>query len=115
MQHPPQKGEGFSKTDSTQYCNSRDTQNQEGAQLLAALPMHKIQQNGSIRDYSKHSDKIRNETEEKKNRASRRMKQEETQKQSKLFYSKSSTLYFAFVNIVLEFHKLITALPKFKI
>ena len=40
------------------------------------------------------------------------MKQEETQKQSKLFYSKSSTLYFAFMNIVLEFHKQVTALSK---
>ena len=43
------------------------------------------------------------------------MKQEETQKQSKLFYSKGSTLYFAFMNIVLEFHELITALSKFQI
>ena len=53
---PPQEREGFSKTDSTQYCNSRNTQNQEGAQLLTAPPMHEIQQNGSIRDYSKYSD-----------------------------------------------------------
>ena len=43
------------------------------------------------------------------------MKQEETQKYSKLSYSKSSTLYFAFMTIVLEFYKLITALPKFEI
>ena len=48
MQHPWER-EGFSKTDSTQYCNSRDTQNQEGAQLLAAPPMHKIQQNGAAK------------------------------------------------------------------
>ena len=53
----PWEREGFSKTDSTQYCNSRDTQNREGAQLLAAPPMRKIQQNGSIRDYLNHSDK----------------------------------------------------------
>ena len=41
---PSWESEGFSKADSTKYCNSRDTQNQEGAQLLAAPPMHKIQQ-----------------------------------------------------------------------
>ena len=33
----------------------------------------------------------------------------------KLYYSKSITLYFSFTNIVLEIHKLITALPKFEI
>ena len=54
-------------------------------------------------------------TGDKSNRASKRMKQEETQKQSKLFKVKSSTLYFAFMKIVLEFHKQITALSKFKI
>ena len=53
----PQEKEGFSKTESTQYCDPRDTQNQEGTQLLATPPIHKIQQNGSIRDYSKYSDK----------------------------------------------------------
>ena len=111
----PWEREGFSKTDSTQYCNSRNTQNREEAQLVAAPPMHKIQQNGSIRDYSNTQTRTRNETEDKKNRTSRRMKQEETQKWSKLFYSKSSTLYFAFINIVLEFHKLITALPNSKL
>ena len=41
------------------------------------------------------------------------MKQEETQRERKLYYSKSITLYFAFMNIVLGIHKLITALPKF--
>ena len=54
---PLREREGFSKTDSTQYCNSTDTQNPEGAQLLAAPPMHKIQQNGSIKDYLNHTDK----------------------------------------------------------
>ena len=39
----PQEREGFSKTDSTQYCNSRNTQNQEEAQPLAAPQMHQIQ------------------------------------------------------------------------
>ena len=53
----PWEREGFSKTDSTDYCNSRDTQNPERAQLLAVPSMHKIQQIGSIRDYSKYSDK----------------------------------------------------------
>ena len=53
----PRDREGFNKTESTQYCNSRDTHNWEWAQLLAAPPMHKIQPNGSIRDYLKHSDK----------------------------------------------------------
>ena len=48
----PQEREGFSKTDRTQYCDSRNTQNQEEAQLLAAPPMHQIQPNGSIKDYS---------------------------------------------------------------
>ena len=58
MQHPRER-EGFSKTDSTQYCrsNSRDTQNQEGVDLLAAPPMHKIQQNGNIKDYLNHTDR----------------------------------------------------------
>ena len=41
------------------------------------------------------------------------MKQKETQKERKLYYSKSVTLYFTFMNIVLENHELITALQKF--
>ena len=52
----PQEREGFSEIDSTQYCNSRNTQNQEEAQLLAISPMHQIQPNGSIKDYLKHTD-----------------------------------------------------------
>ena len=52
----PQEREGFSETDSTQYCNSRNTQNREEAQLLAAPPMHQIQPNGSIEDYLRHTD-----------------------------------------------------------
>ena len=54
---PLRKGRDSVKLTAPQYCNSRDTQNREGAQLLAAPPMHKIQQNGSIRDYLNHSDK----------------------------------------------------------
>ena len=53
---PPREREGFSETDSTQYCNSRNTQNQEEAQLLAAPPMHQIQPNGSIKDYLRYTD-----------------------------------------------------------
>ena len=56
MQHPPGEREGFSETDSTQYCNSRNTQNREEAQLLAAPPMHQIQSNGSIKDYLRYTD-----------------------------------------------------------
>ena len=36
-----------------------------------------------------------------------------TKSERKLYYSKSVTLYFTLVNIVLEIHKLIMALPKF--
>ena len=53
---PPWEREGFSETDSTQYCNSRNTQNREEAQLLAAPPMHQIQPNGSIKDYLRYTD-----------------------------------------------------------
>ena len=110
----PQEREGFSETDSTQYCNSRNTQNQKEAQLQTALPMHQIQPNGSIKDYFKrHRREQGTQTEDKKSKAPRRMNQEETQKERKLYCSKSVTLYFAFMNIVLEIHKLITALPKF--
>ena len=52
----PQEREGFSETDSTQDCNSRNTQNQEEAQFLATSPMHQIQPNGSIKDYLRHTD-----------------------------------------------------------
>ena len=52
----PQEREGFSETDSTQYCNSKKHQNREEGQLLAAPPMHQIQPNGSIKDYLRHTD-----------------------------------------------------------
>ena len=77
MQHPPQEREGFSKTDSTQYCNSKTPRTEEGAQLLAAPPMHEIQQGETLKDYLKHPDETRDKTEDERNRASRRMKQEE--------------------------------------
>ena len=52
----PQEREGFSETDSTQYCNSKKYQNREEAQLLAAPPMHQIQPNRSIKNYLRHTD-----------------------------------------------------------
>ena len=52
----PQEREGFSKTDSTQYCNSKKHQNGEEAQLLAAPPMHQIQPNRSTKDHLRHTD-----------------------------------------------------------
>ena len=55
MQHPWER-EGFSITDSIQYCNSKKHQNQEEAQLLAAQPMHQIQPNGSTKDYLRYTD-----------------------------------------------------------
>ena len=77
----PQEREGFSETDSTQYCNSRNTKNQEEAQLLAAPPMHQIQTNGSIKDYLRQPDVNKQKTSKSKQASkSRRMKQEETQK-----------------------------------
>ena len=112
----PWEREGFSKTDSTQYCNSRDTQNQEGAQLLAAPPMCKIQQKWKQQELFKpHRQEQGMKLKTRETGASRRMKQEETQKQSKLFCSKSSALYFAFMNIVLQFHKQVTALQNSKL
>ena len=52
----PREREGFSKTDSTHYCNSSNSHNREEAQLLAAPPMHQIQPNRSIKDYLRHTD-----------------------------------------------------------
>ena len=53
---PVQQREEFSETDSIQYCNSRNTQNREEAQLLAAPPMHQIQPNGSMKGYLRYPD-----------------------------------------------------------
>ena len=52
----PLERKGCSKTDSTQYCNSKKHQNREEAQFLAAPPMYQIQPNGSIKDYLRHMD-----------------------------------------------------------
>ena len=83
MQHP-QKREGFSETDSTQYWNSMKHQSWEEAQLLATPPMHQIQPNGSIKDYLRNTDvNIKHKLKTSKREVSRRMKQEETQKQKK--------------------------------
>ena len=49
----------------------------EGPQLLAAPPMHEIQQSTTFKDYLKHPGGTRDKTEDERNRASRRMKQEE--------------------------------------
>ena len=77
----PGEREGFSETNSTQYCNSKKHQNREEAQLLAAPPMHQIQPNRSIKDYLRHTDvNIEHKLKTSKREASRRMKQEETQK-----------------------------------
>ena len=60
-------------------------QNQEEAQLLAAPPMDHIQPNGSIKDYSRDTDvTIKHKLKTSKRKASRRMRQEETQKQKKI-------------------------------
>ena len=67
--------------------------------------MHQIQPNGSIKGlFKKYKREHKTQTEDKQKEASRRMKQEEnteTQKQES-HYSKSITLYFAFMNIVFE-------------
>ena len=52
----PWEREGFSETDSTQYCNFKKHQNREEAQLLAVPPKHQIQPNESIKDYLRHTD-----------------------------------------------------------
>ena len=111
---PPREREGFSETDSTQYCNSRNTQNREEAQLLAAPPMHQIQPNGSIKDYLRHTD-VNKEHKQKTSKVKHPegWSKKKHRSERKLYYSKSISLYFAFMNIVLEIHKLITSLPKF--
>ena len=106
--------EGFSKTDSTQYCNSKKHQNWEEAQLLTALPMHQIQPNESIKDYLRHTDvNMEHKLKTSKEKHPEGWSKKKHRSERKLHYSKSVTLYFAFVNIVLEIHKLTTALPKF--
>ena len=58
MQHPPPEREGFSKTDSTQYCNSRDTQDWEGSSTSSSPHQcTKFIKNEIIKDYLNYSDK----------------------------------------------------------
>ena len=77
----PREMEGFSETDSIQYCNSKKHQNRAEAQLLATPPMHQIKSNGRIKDYLRNTDvNIKPKLETSKREASRRMKQEGTQK-----------------------------------
>ena len=111
---PPQEREGFSKTDSTQYCNSRNTQNWEEAQLLAAPPMHQIQPNGSIRDYLRHPDTNKeHEMKTRKVKHPQGWSKKKHRKEETYLTVKRITLYFTFMKIVPEIHKLITALLKF--
>ena len=69
MQHPRER-EGFSKTDSTQYCNSRRHRNQEEAQLLTTPPLHQIQPIRSIkRLFKKYRREHKAQTEDKQTRS----------------------------------------------
>ena len=84
MQHP-RKREGFSKTDSTQYCNSKKHRNQEEAQFLTTPQMHQIHQTEALKDYLRNTTvNMKNKLKTSKQEASRRMKEEETQKQEKV-------------------------------
>ena len=95
----PQEREGFSKTDSTQYCNSKKHLNQEEAQLLATPPMHQIQPNRSIKDY------LRNTDADIKTKQKRSIQKDEARRNTKVKENHTTvkvTLYFTFMNIVLE-------------
>ena len=113
---PPRKGRDSVKLTALSTEITRNTQNWEEAQFRAAPPMHQIQPNGSIKDYSRHTDinkkhklktsKVKHPEEWNKNKH---------RSERKLYYSKTGTLYFAFMNIVLEIYKLITALQNSKL
>ena len=106
MQQPPGKG-GI-------QWNSKKHQTREEAQLLAAPPMHQIQPNGSIKDYLRHTDvNIEHKPKTSKKKHSEGWSKKKHRSVRKLYYCKSITLYFAFMNIVLEIQIAITALPKF--
>ena len=64
----PREREGFSETDSTQYCNSKKHLNQKEAQLLATPPMYQIQQIGSIKRLFKEY-KHKTQAEDKQKRS----------------------------------------------
>ena len=55
---PPWEREEFSKTDSTQYCNSRDTQDRKGSSTSSSPHQcAKFNKNEIIKDYLIYSDK----------------------------------------------------------
>ena len=101
---PPREREGFSKTDSTQYCNSRKHRNQEEAQLLTTPPMHQIQPIRSIkRLFKKYRHEHKAQAEDKQTRSIQKDEaRRKHRSKRKPYHSKSVTLYFAFMNIVLE-------------
>ena len=113
----PWKREGFSKTDSAQYCNSKKHLNQEEAQLLVTPSMHQIQPNGSIKDYLRNTDvNIKHKLKTSQREASRRMKQEETRRNTEA--KENHTTVKAYTVLHIYEHctwnpNLITALPKF--
>ena len=76
----PWEREGFSETDSTQYCNSKKHLNQEEAQLLATPPMYQNSTNRKHQKTNPRNTDHETQAEDKKREASRRMEQEETQK-----------------------------------
>ena len=97
-----QEREGFGKTDSTQYCNSEKHQNQEEAQLLVAPPIHQIQPNRSIKDYLRQTDMY---MEHKLKTSKRSIQKYEARRNTEVkenHTAVSVSLYFAFINIVLE-------------
>ena len=52
----PRKGRDSVKLTALSTEIPRNTQNQEEFQFLTAPPVHQIQPNGSIKDYSRHTD-----------------------------------------------------------
>ena len=100
----PQEREGFSETDSTQYCNSKKHRNQEEAQLLTTPPMHQIRPIGSIkRLFKKDRYEHKAQAEDKQ---TRRIQKDEGRRNTKAREShttvKSIILYYACINILCE-------------
>ena len=60
MQHPPWKGKDSVKLTALSIVIPETPRTEEGAQLLAAPPMHEIQLKESLKDYLKHPDGTRN-------------------------------------------------------
>ena len=103
MQHPRER-EGFSETDSTQYCNSKKHLNQEEAQLLAYPPMHQIHQTEALKDYLRNTTvNMKKQTEDKQKRSIQKDgTRRNTEAKENHTTVKVITLYFTFMNIVLE-------------